>query len=113
MLNYNPAKCFLLSTTIFNVTMEGPITYLLKVIVMYSASQCLKEIHYLNLSYLLLIQRIFNCDEPAIFSGINAELAKVLQKLSLSKLVALAETNQLLITLRPDIMAQRLGVPTT
>lgn len=80
---------------------------------MYSTSQCLKEIHYLNLSYLLLIQRISNCDEPAIFSGINAELAKVLQKLSLSKLVALAETNQLLITLRPDIMAQRLGVPTT
>ena len=80
---------------------------------MYSASLCVKEIYYLNLSYLLLIQRISSCDEPTIFSGIDAELSLVLQKLSLSKLVALAETNQLLITLRPDIMAQRLGVPTT
>lgn len=80
---------------------------------MYSVSQCVKEIHYLNLSYLILIQRISNCDESVIFSGINAELAKVLQKLSLSKLVSLAETNQLLITLRPEIMAQKMGVETT
>ncbi|WP_449546984.1 flagellar transcriptional regulator FlhD [Lelliottia amnigena] len=80
---------------------------------MYSASLCVKEIHYLNLSYLLLIQRISNCDEPAIFSGIDAELALVLQKLSLSKLVALAKTNQLLLTLRPEIIVQKLGVPTT
>ena len=80
---------------------------------MYSASLCVKEIYYLNLSYLLLIQRISSCDEPTIFSGIDAELSLVLQKLSLSKLVALAETNQLLLILRPEIIVQKLGVPTT
>jgi len=40
-------------------------------------------------------------------------LSLVLQKLSLSKLVALAETNQLLLTLRPEKIVQKLGVPTT
>ncbi|MEA9394142.1 MULTISPECIES: flagellar transcriptional regulator FlhD [Lelliottia] len=75
---------------------------------MQSFSDCLQEIHYLNLSYLLLIQRISTFNEPNIDADINEELVKVLQSLPLSKLVSLAETSQLLITLKPGIIKQQL-----
>ncbi|WP_449543963.1 flagellar transcriptional regulator FlhD [Lelliottia nimipressuralis] len=71
-------------------------------------SPCLQEIYYLNLSYLLLIQNISRRNEHIIHTDINPKLVKVLQRLPLSKLVSLAETNQLLITLKPDIMEQQL-----
>ncbi|WP_449575871.1 flagellar transcriptional regulator FlhD [Lelliottia nimipressuralis] len=71
-------------------------------------SPCLQEIYYLNLSYLLLIQNISMRNEHIIHTDINPKLVKVLQRLPLSKLVSLAETNQLLITLKPDIMEQQL-----
>jgi flagellar transcriptional activator FlhD len=63
-----------------------------------------KHIYDINLSYLLLAQRLINQDKAsAMFRlGINETMADVLIKLSLSQMVKLAETNQLLCLFRFD-----------
>ncbi|HDT1289545.1 TPA: flagellar transcriptional regulator FlhD [Enterobacter asburiae] len=71
---------------------------------MYSVSACLTDIHYLNLSYLLLLQRISCTQEASVLAGVNCELLATIRDLPLPKLASLAETNQLIITFRQDIL---------
>lgn len=71
---------------------------------MYSVSSCLTDIHYLNLSYLLLLQRISCTQEASVLAGVNCELLATIRDLPLPKLASLAETNQLIITIRQDIL---------
>ncbi|MGX5024777.1 flagellar transcriptional regulator FlhD [Enterobacter sp. UPMP2060] len=71
---------------------------------MYSVSACLTDIHYLNLSYLLLLQRISCTQEVSVLTGVNCELLATIRDLPLPKLASLAETNQLIITIRQDIL---------
>lgn len=71
---------------------------------MYSVSACLTDIHYLNLSYLLLLQRISCTQETSVLAGVNGELLATIRDLPLPKLASLAETNQLIITIRQDIL---------
>lgn len=74
---------------------------------MYSVSACLTDIHYLNLSYLLLLQRISCTQEASVLAGVNCELLATIRDLPLPKLASLAslaETNQLIITIRQDIL---------
>ena len=71
---------------------------------MYSISACLTDIHYLNLSYLLLLQRISCTQEASVLAGVNCELLATIRDLPLPKLASLAETNQLIITIRKDIL---------
>ncbi len=62
----------------------------------------LKCIHHLNLSTLLLSQRMLEKDKVmAMFRlGIDEEAADILSKLSTSQMLVLSETNQLIFQLR-------------
>ena len=65
-------------------------------------SELLKHIYDINLSYLLLAQRLINEEKAsAMFRlGINDEMADTLGQLTLPQMVKLAETNQLLCQFR-------------
>lgn len=67
-------------------------------------SELLKHIYDINLSYLLLAQRLIGQDKAsAMFRlGINEDMAKVLGELTLPQMVKLAETNQLVCQFRFD-----------
>ncbi|HBI10523.1 MAG TPA: flagellar transcriptional regulator FlhD [Franconibacter pulveris] len=66
------------------------------------ASELLKHIYDINLSYLLLAQRLISQDKAsAMFRlGINEEMATTLVELTLPQMVKLAETNQLVCQFR-------------
>lgn len=80
-------------------------------------SELLKHIYDINLSYLLLAQRLISQDKAsAMFRlGINEEMATMLGGLTLPQMVKLAETNQLVCQFRFDdsqtINASDAGVP--
>ncbi len=61
-----------------------------------------KSIYDINLSYLLLAQRLINEEKAsAMFRlGIDIEMAEVLAQLTFPQLVKLAETNQLICRFR-------------
>lgn len=65
-------------------------------------SDLLKHIYDLNLSYLLLAQRLINQEKAsAMFRlGIDEEMANALSQLTLPEMVKLAETNQLVCQFR-------------
>lgn len=65
-------------------------------------SELLKHIYDINLSYLLLAQRLIVQDKAsAMFRlGINEEMATTLAALTLPQMVKLAETNQLVCHFR-------------
>lgn len=67
-------------------------------------SELLKHIYDINLSYLLLAQRLIVQDKAsAMFRlGINEEMANTLGALTLPQMVKLAETNQLVCHFRFD-----------
>ena len=67
-------------------------------------SELLKHIYDINLSYLLLAQRLISQDKPsAMFRlGVNEEMATMLGGLTLPQMVKLAETNQLVCQFRFD-----------
>ncbi|MGS4747693.1 flagellar transcriptional regulator FlhD [Citrobacter farmeri] len=67
-------------------------------------SELLKHIYDINLSYLLLAQRLIVQDKAsAMFRlGINEEMAVSLGALTLPQMVKLAETNQLVCHFRFD-----------
>ncbi|KJN26712.1 flagellar transcriptional regulator FlhD [Enterobacter sichuanensis] len=67
-------------------------------------SELLKHIYDINLSYLLLAQRLISQDKvSAMFRlGINEEMATMLGGLTLPQMVKLAETNQLVCQFRFD-----------
>lgn len=67
-------------------------------------SELLKHIYDINLSYLLLAQRLIIQDKAsAMFRlGINEEMAVSLGALTLPQMVKLAETNQLVCHFRFD-----------
>jgi len=66
------------------------------------SNSLLDDIQDLNLSYLLLVQRLLNEDrESAMFRlDLNAGLADVIAGLSIKQLTQLSRTNQLLCNLR-------------
>ncbi|WP_447746277.1 flagellar transcriptional regulator FlhD [Enterobacter asburiae] len=72
---------------------------------MHPVSACLTDIHYLNLSYLLLLQRLSCTQEASLLAGVNFELLAAIKDLPLPKQVSLAETNQLIITIRKEILS--------
>ena len=65
-------------------------------------SEMLKHVYDINLSYLLLAQRLISQDKPsAMFRmGISEEMATTLGGLTLPQMVKLAETNQLVCQFR-------------
>lgn len=65
-------------------------------------SELLKHIYDLNLSYLLLAQRLINQEKAsAMFRlGIDEKMADELSELTLPEMVKLAETNQLVCQFR-------------
>ena len=65
-------------------------------------SELLKHIYDINLSYLLLAQRLINQEKAsAMFRlGIDEPMADALQQLTLPEMVKLAETNQLVCQFR-------------
>ncbi|AVF34888.1 MULTISPECIES: flagellar transcriptional regulator FlhD [Rahnella] len=67
-------------------------------------SELLKHIYDINLSYLLLAQRLINDEKAsAMFRlGIDDVMADTLGRLTLPQMVKLAETNQLLCQFRFD-----------
>ncbi|PHM29374.1 flagellar transcriptional regulator FlhD [Xenorhabdus budapestensis] len=67
-----------------------------------STVELLKHIYDINLSYLLLAQRLINHEKAsAMFRlGISESMADTLAKLALPQLVKLAETNQLICHFR-------------
>ena len=67
-------------------------------------SELLKHIYDINLSYLLLAQRLIVQDKAsAMFRlGINEEMATTLATLTLPQMVKLAESNQLICHFRFD-----------
>lgn len=69
-----------------------------------NTSELLKNIYDINLSYLLLAQRLIIQEKAsAMFRlGINDEMAETLLKLTMPQMVKLAETNQLLCAFRFD-----------
>lgn len=71
---------------------------------MSTTSQMLNEIREVNLSYLLLAQRLLREDKPmGMFRmGISDQLADVLANLSLAQTVKLAASNQMLCRFRFD-----------
>lgn len=66
--------------------------------------ELLKHIYDINLSYLLLTQRLIAQDKvSAMFRlGIDEKMADVLSALTLQQMVKLAETNQLICQFRFD-----------
>lgn len=71
---------------------------------MSNSNEALNEIKEVNLSYLLLVQRLLREDKATgMFRlGVSAEVADVLASLSLSQTVKLAASNQLLCRFRFD-----------
>ncbi len=69
-----------------------------------SSNPLLAEIREVNLSYLLLVQRMLNDDLPAALFrlGLSQEVADILRRLSLSQLMRLASSNSLLCRFRFD-----------
>ena len=67
-------------------------------------SELLKHIYDINLSYLLLAQRLISQDKAtAMFRlGVSEEMANTLGALTLPEMVKLAETNQLICQFRFD-----------
>ncbi|HBC5516791.1 flagellar transcriptional regulator FlhD [Proteus mirabilis] len=67
-----------------------------------SMVELLKHIYDINLSYLLLAQRLINQEKAsAMFRlGISDSMADALKELTLPQLVKLAETNQLICNFR-------------
>ena len=67
-----------------------------------STVELLKHIYDINLSYLLLAQRLINQEKAsAMFRlGISDSMADALKELTLPQLVKLAETNQLICNFR-------------
>lgn len=67
-------------------------------------SELLKHIYDINLSYLLLAQRLISQDKAsAMFRlGVTEEMANTLGELTLPQMVKLAETNQLICQFRFD-----------
>ncbi|WP_249226284.1 flagellar transcriptional regulator FlhD [Entomohabitans teleogrylli] len=65
-------------------------------------TELLKHIYDINLSWLLLAQRLISQDKAsAMFRlGINDEMALTLSELTLPQMVKLAETNQLICQFR-------------
>lgn len=65
-------------------------------------SELLKHIYDINLSYLLLAQRLINQEKAsAMFRlGIDEPMAETLAQLTLPEMVKLAETNQLVCQFR-------------
>ncbi|MBT0720757.1 flagellar transcriptional regulator FlhD [Tatumella sp. TA1] len=65
-------------------------------------SDIVKQIYGINLSYLLLAQRMLKEDKYSAFYrlGIEESLAEKIMELSLHELVKLAETNQFICKLR-------------
>ncbi|PIJ50946.1 flagellar transcriptional activator FlhD [Erwinia sp. OLTSP20] len=65
-------------------------------------SELLKHIYDINLSYLLLAQRLINQEKAsAMFRlGIDESMANALAQLTLPEMVKLAETNQLVCQFR-------------
>lgn len=65
-------------------------------------SELLKHIYDINLSYLLLAQRLISGDKPsAMFRlGVTEDMANTLRELTLPQMVKLAETNQLICQFR-------------
>jgi flagellar transcriptional activator FlhD len=65
-------------------------------------SELLKHIYDINLSYLLLAQRLINQEKAsAMFRlGIDESMADALSQLTLPEMVKLAETNQLVCQFR-------------
>ncbi|HBV40009.1 MAG TPA: flagellar transcriptional regulator FlhD [Erwinia sp.] len=65
-------------------------------------SELLKNIYDLNLSYLLLAQRLINQEKAsAMFRlGLDEQMADALAQLTLPEMVKLAETNQLVCQFR-------------
>lgn len=72
--------------------------------VMHQKSSLINEIYHLNLSYLLLVQRIADDEQDYCFARLGiAELTlHEIKKLSLEQLTSLANTGQLLMKLRMD-----------
>jgi len=72
--------------------------------IMSATSEMLTEIREVNLSYLLLAQRLLREDKPmGMFRmGISDQLADVLANLSLAQTVKLAASNQVLCRFRFD-----------
>jgi flagellar transcriptional activator FlhD len=72
--------------------------------IMSATSEMLNEIREVNLSYLLLAQRLLREDKPmGMFRmGISDQLANVLANLSLAQTVKLAASNQVLCRFRFD-----------
>lgn len=71
---------------------------------MESSNPLLAEIREVNLSYLLLVQRMLNDDTPtALFRlGLSQDVADILKRLSLSQLIRLASSSSLLCRFRFD-----------
>ncbi|MGE4340413.1 MAG: flagellar transcriptional regulator FlhD [Pigmentiphaga sp.] len=71
---------------------------------MESRNPLLAEIREINLSYLLLVQRMINEDLPtALFRlGLSEEVADILRRLSLAQLIRLASSSSLLCRFRFD-----------
>lgn len=65
-------------------------------------SELLKHVYDINLSYLLLAQRLINSEKAsAMFRlGIDEPMADILSQLTLPQMVKLAETNQLICHMR-------------
>jgi flagellar transcriptional activator FlhD len=65
-------------------------------------SELLKHIYDINLSYLLLAQRLISQDKAsAMFRlGVAEDMANTLRELTLPQMVKLAETNQLICQFR-------------
>lgn len=70
---------------------------------MHQFCNCLTDIHFLNLSYLLLLQRIAYTHDSSLLTGIDHDVLESIKNLPLTKLTSLAETNQLIIKLRKEI----------
>ena len=68
------------------------------------ATQILEEIRDINLSYMLLAQQLLREDKiSAMYRlGINEDVANILEKLTSSQLLTMADTNILLCRFRFD-----------
>ncbi|GED40827.1 flagellar transcriptional regulator FlhD [Cobetia marina] len=75
-------------------------------------SSLLNDIQSVNLSYLLLVQRLLaeDVDMARVRLGLSQEMADILSGMSVSQLVSLSSCNQLLCELALDDAAQLKGV---
>lgn len=73
----------------------------------------LKEIHDLNLSYLLLAQRVAAEDvkQAESFLNMDTELIQKVKLLTATQILALAQTNQCIIKVKPNLITP-LAEPT-